>query len=88
MFGLNLLQSAISRLAGSFNSLADTADEINADVRRRAALDAPDILDTPALLPAPPAVAASTLPQDATSPEVAPPSAPPSRNGRKRAVEA
>jgi hypothetical protein len=43
MFGLNLLRSAIARLAGSLNGLADTADAINAHVRGQLALDAPPI---------------------------------------------
>jgi hypothetical protein len=41
MFGLNALRNAIARLAGALNALADTAEAVNAGVRRQLALDGP-----------------------------------------------
>lgn len=46
MFGLGKLWSAISRLVGSLNALADTVDEVNAGVRQRLYLDGPEPPDT------------------------------------------
>jgi hypothetical protein len=86
MFGLNLLRAAIARLAGSLNSLADTADEIRASVRQQLALDAPPV-EIAALPPGTPRIA-----QDEGSPEDAPTAVAtadlPARNGRRKTATA
>ena len=51
MLGIGSLVSAIARLAGSCNGLADTLDAANAGLRARLLLDADP--DHPPALPAP-----------------------------------
>jgi hypothetical protein len=48
MFGLSSLRAAIARVAAAFNSIAETAEEVNAKWREQLALDLPPV-EVPAL---------------------------------------